>query len=207
MNQSVTKTVLNVGGNSKQIALPAHFKGFEHVLLDIDAARGPDLIWDARELLGLASQQYDAIYCSHSLEHFYRHDIQKVLKGFVHLLKPGGFVQIRVPDLYQIFKAVIEDKVGLDEVLYEAPAGSITPLDTIYGYGEIIQNSGNDYFAHKTGFTDATLRRALSTAGFQHVFMTQGFYEINCFATVRDVQDWVARLLDLQTTFGFDTLA
>ena len=42
--------VLNVGGNSKAIALPPIFDGYEHLLLDIDPTGKPDLLCDAREL-------------------------------------------------------------------------------------------------------------------------------------------------------------
>ena len=44
------KKVLNVGGNNKSIALPPHYAGFEHLLLDIDPAGSPDIVCDAREL-------------------------------------------------------------------------------------------------------------------------------------------------------------
>ena len=36
--------VLNVGGNSKAIALPPIFDGYEHLLLDIDPTGKPDLL-------------------------------------------------------------------------------------------------------------------------------------------------------------------
>ena len=65
--------VLNVGGNNKSIALPPHFAGWEHILLDIDRKGNPDIVLDARKLTQLAPAAYDAVYCAHNLEHYYRH--------------------------------------------------------------------------------------------------------------------------------------
>src|SRR5438045_1858589 len=91
--------VLNVGGGSKEIPLPPHYADWEHVLLDIDPTAKPDVVCDARGLSALPAAEYDAIYCSHNLEHYYKHDGIKVLRGFMHVLKPNGFAEIRVPDI------------------------------------------------------------------------------------------------------------
>ncbi len=67
--------VLNVGGNNKNILLPQIYAGWEHILLDIDPAGKPDLALDARLLGTIAPAQFDAIFCSHNLEHYYRHEV------------------------------------------------------------------------------------------------------------------------------------
>lgn len=36
--------VLNVGGNSKDIALPALYEGWEQILLDVDPQGKPDIV-------------------------------------------------------------------------------------------------------------------------------------------------------------------
>ena len=98
------RRVLNVGGGSKAIPIPPHYAAWEHVLLDIDPAGGPDLVCDARRLDTLPAQQFDAVYCSHNLEHYYRHDTGSVLRGFLHVLKFDGFAEIRVPDLRSVMQ-------------------------------------------------------------------------------------------------------
>src|ERR1044072_1416623 len=56
------KRVLNVGGGSKAIALPARYSGSDHVLLDIDDKPGVDIVADARDLrLHNSHGPYDAI--------------------------------------------------------------------------------------------------------------------------------------------------
>ena len=42
--------VLNVGGNSKEIAIASQYDGWQQDLLDIDASQNPDILADAREL-------------------------------------------------------------------------------------------------------------------------------------------------------------
>ena len=121
--------VLNVGGNSKAIALPPMFDGYEHLLLDIDPTGQPDLLCDARELTGTPAAQYDAIYCSHNLEHYFRHDVPRVLAGFIHVLKPHGFAHIRVPDIQEVMRVVAEHRLEPDDVLYHT--GNGTPIHEI----------------------------------------------------------------------------
>ena len=176
------KRVLNVGGGSKSIPLPSEYGGFAHVLLDIDPQGAPDIVLDGRRLGELAPGQFDAIYCSHNLEHYFRHDVPKVLAGFFHVLKPGGFAQIRVPDLIELMRRVVQGKIDLEETLYVSPAGPIAPLDVIYGFGRQIETSGVDFFAHKTGFSDQSLSRAVERAGFSPNFARVADLEINLLA-------------------------
>jgi SAM-dependent methyltransferase len=176
------KRLLNVGGGSKATQLPKEYAGFEHVLMDIDPAGKPDIILDGRKIIGLPPEQFDAVYCSHNLEHYFRHDVPKVLEGFFHVLKPGGFAQIRVPDLVELMRTTIQKNIDLEEMLYVSPMGPIAPLDVIYGYGRQIETSGNDYFAHKTGFSAQSLSRAVEKAGFSPNFAKLGDLEINLIA-------------------------
>jgi SAM-dependent methyltransferase len=164
------KKVLNVGGNNKNIPIPPHFGGFEHLLLDIDPRVAPDVLCDARQLGSLPAAQFDAVYCSHNLEHYYRHDVRRVLAGFLHVLKPGGFAQLIVPDLQAVMKAAVERGLDVEDVLYQSPSGPINVLDVLYGYGVEIERSGLDFYAHKTGFSQKALVRALQQAGFGHVY-------------------------------------
>lgn len=180
----VHPTVLNVGGNTKTIPIPPHYDGWGHVLLDIDPRRGADVVCDARELLGLARAQFDAVYCSHNLEHYYRHDVPRVLAGFLHVLNDAGFAEIRVPDVPAALRKMLEDGLDLDDALYEAPVGPIQVIDLIYGWGPEIERSGNDFFAHKTGFSRKTLNEQLLATGFAEVWDAPPFapYELRALA-------------------------
>ena len=176
------KRVLNVGGNSRNIALPPIFDGWEKVLLDIDPKGNPDIVCDARELSRLPGGEYDAVYCSHNLEHYHRHEVRLVLDGFKHVLNTGGFIFVRVPDIAEVMQLAVERELDIEDVLFHnGIAGDITVQDVIYGFGAEIERSGNDYFAHKTGFSCKSLTRALNTAGFAHVFLGTDALEIHAF--------------------------
>ncbi len=162
--------MLNVGGGSKAIALPPHFQDWEQLLLDIDPRGGADLVCDARALRQTVDANvFDAVYCSHNLEHYYRHDVDKVLQGFLHVLKNEGFAEIRVPDIGGLVRLLARDGLDLEQEIYRSPAGPITAHDMIYGYGPEIEQSGQDFYAHKTGFSADTLVRALRASGFAEI--------------------------------------
>jgi hypothetical protein len=122
------------------------------------------------------------VYCSHNLEHYYRHDVPKVLAGFLHVLQDGGFAHIRVPDLHAVMREVVEKNLDLEDVLYVSPAGPIMVLDVLYGYGVEIEHSGHDFYAHKTGFTRNSLLRILQASGFQSIYSSAGNREIRAIA-------------------------
>ena len=178
----MTRRVLNVGGGSKKIPLPPHYDGWEHHLLDIDPLGKPDFVCDARELQNLEGASYDAVWCSHNLEHYWRHDVPRVLAGFIHVLKPDGFAEIRVPDMRAVFKEMLTKGMDIDDVLYDSDAGPITINDVIYGYGPQIEKSGLDFYAHKNGFTVNTLGGALKKAGFTTIFIGPGTFELVALA-------------------------
>jgi len=176
------KKVLNVGGNSKAIALPSQYAEFEHILLDIDPKGSPDIVCDARNLHRLDAGQFDAVYCSHNLEHYYRHDVKMVPAGFLHVIKEGGFAHIRVPDIHEVMRTAIRRGLDIDDVLYHAPVGPILVSDVLYGYNVEIEQSGQDFFAHKTGFTQKSLFKALQRAGFEKIYSMTGNFEIDALA-------------------------
>jgi SAM-dependent methyltransferase len=188
---------LNVGGNNRQIPVPEHFAGWEHHLLDIDPVGEPDVLCDARELTTLPPATYDAVYCSHNLEHYYDHEVPRVLAGFVHVMKPEGFAHIRVPDLISVFMAMQERNIDFDATLYDSPAGPMSPLDVIYGWRRKIAASGVDFYAHKTGFSQPSLVRTLHRAGFRHVFSGRGFYEVSAYAFVNEPTDQQRAMLGI----------
>jgi len=158
--------LLNVGGGECRNIGP-DYADYDHVLLDIDPAVKPDIIWDALDLKALNPDQFDLVYSSHNLEHFYDHQVPVVLAGMLHVLKPGGAVHIRVPDIVGAFRVMIDSGKELTDTLYVTKRGfPVRTLDVIYGWGWVIAQSGQPFFAHKTGFSVKTLYRALAQAGF-----------------------------------------
>ena len=191
------RMVLNVGGNNKKIPLPPQYHGWHHVLLDIDEGGNPDIVCDARSLTQLSPLQFDAIYCSHNLEHYYRHDVARVLAGFNHVLKEDGFIHIRVPDIGELMRVVSDKGLDIDDLLYISPAGPVHVGDVIYGFAPEIERSGNDFFAHKTGFTQKSLHSHLQAAGLKYIHMWSENLEINAIALKSKPSEHVSKLFNI----------
>jgi SAM-dependent methyltransferase len=162
------KTILHVdpGHRDNGAKLPAAFQGSEwqEIRLDIDPANEPDIVGSMLDMAAVANASVDAIYSAHNIEHVYAHEVPLVLKEFLRVLKPDGFLVVTCPDLQTVCQRVVEDKLG--EAVYTSPAGPITPLDILYGHGAALA-AGHHTMAHKCGFTLKTLTQALQAAGFQ----------------------------------------
>lgn len=161
------KRVLNVGGGQSR-DLPERYFGWKQDLLDIDEKVAPDILGDAREMLTLDRDAYDAIYCSHNLEHYYQHEVPVVLAGFAHVLKPGGAVDIAVPNVMSVLKQMFERKLDISDVFYRVTGGPVRFHDVLYGW-DAAMSRGNLYYAHKCGFSPLSLEQALRAAGFEQI--------------------------------------
>lgn len=142
------------GGDS----LPEWAQGkYQEVRLDISPDNQPDILASMTDMGEIGT--YDAIHCSHALEHLMPHEVNVALKEFHRVLNPNGFAVVFVPDL--------EDVKATEDVLFVAPCGPITGLDLLYGLRSLLHVQ--PYMAHRTGFTAETLRKAFKDAGFGSV--------------------------------------
>jgi hypothetical protein len=167
--------VLNVGGGSRD--LPERYAGWQQDLLDIDPANKPDILCDVRRLppdfVERSVGSYDAIYCSHVIEHLYQHELTAVLKSFIPLLTSDGVVEIFAPNLTHAMKSMLSANLDLNDVWYRTEAGlPVTFHDVFYGWSAAMQQ-GNLYFAHKCGFTALSLGVLLQSAGYARVVVTE----------------------------------
>ena len=172
--------VLNVGGGANR-ALPKQYTGWEQDVLDIDPDVKPDICCDALKMRTLPAARYDAIFCSHNLEHFHTHEVPTVLDGFKHVLKPAGYAHIAVPDVLALMHAVVDGKRDIEDTWYVSPSGPITYREVLYGHGRMIAQ-GNVYYCHKTGFSEKSLTVRLKQAGFAKVFTASDGCSLHAFA-------------------------
>jgi hypothetical protein len=54
--------------------------------------------------------------------------------------------------------------------------------DVLYGFGPEIERSGQDFYAHKTGFSPKSLALVLRENAFAHQVVLRGNLEIRCYA-------------------------
>lgn len=162
------KTVLNVGCGGSPIDhsfFPPN--QWREVRLDIDPNVKPHIVASVLEMGNIG--QFDAIYSSHNIEHVYSHQVPILLSEFFRVLKPGGKAVITCPDLKAVAAHI--GSSGLEVALYESPAGPITALDILYGHRGMVA-TGNEFYAHKTGFTAYTLGEKLKAAEFVNIEIT-----------------------------------
>ena len=166
-----TKKFLHVGcgGNYKDRTTPGFASDdWKEVRLDIDESANPDIISSVLDLSVIDTESFDAIFSSHNIEHVYTHEVPIMLREFLRVLNDDGYFVVNCPNLIPVARLIVEDK--LTEPAYISPAGPISPLDILHGHGASIKR-GNEFMAHKTGFTPKSLDAALSEAGFKSIGM------------------------------------
>jgi len=94
---------------------------------------------------------------------------------------------------------VVEKNLDIDDALYHIPAGPILVRDVFYGWHVEIAQSGNDYYAHKTGFTSKSLAASLQRAGFSYGALCRPLseYEVRAIGFRQAPSDAQAKLLGL----------
>ena len=85
------KRLLNVGCG-------LHFHP-DWVNVDVVPASSGVIAADVRKGLPFADENFDAVYCSHVLEHFSQPEAASLLRHMHRVLRPGGVIRIAVPDL------------------------------------------------------------------------------------------------------------
>jgi hypothetical protein len=98
------------------------------------------------------------------------------LREFRRVLVPCGFALIRTPDIEAVAQFILDGRIK--DVIYNSPAGPITPLDMLYGHGASIAR-GAQAMRHGTAFTQDSIGDDLLQAGFAELRVTRtDTYEI-----------------------------
>jgi ubiquinone/menaquinone biosynthesis C-methylase UbiE len=146
-------------------------KGFDvsvsqELRLDMNPDVALDVLGTVTDMAAVAAGSVDAIDSSHNIEHLYSHEVPMALAEFKRVLGPKGFLVITCPDLQSVCALVADDK--LTEATYVSEAGSIAPLNILYGLRPAMA-SGNLFISHRCGFTLKVLLGVLQEAGFLKV--------------------------------------
>lgn len=165
----MTRRVLHVGCGSKTIAsMPEIFRTGEwaETRLDINPDANPDILCSMTDMAPVPTASFDAVWSAHNLEHLYFHEVVPALREFARVVRPGGFVMVAVPDLQTVAERIAQGRI--DEPIYTSPAGPVCPLDVIYGLRPALE-AGNEFMAHKMGFTAESLGECFIDAGLGKV--------------------------------------
>lgn len=140
------KKILDLGCGPLQEVFP------EGIATRVDQREevNPDYRCDLRAL-PFENESWDIVYSSHTLEHFRPKDVPIVLEEWIRVLKPGGEMRLKIPDLEFAAKQVLNG--GLD----------IMGHNVLFGQGD----GEYDYDVHRNGFTEKTLRAMIESKGLK----------------------------------------
>lgn len=168
------RTVLHVGcGLYAPTKLHPLFRTdyWREVRVDIDPRVSPDLIASLTDLSPVRDGSANAVWSSHNLEHLEGHEVLPALRELRRVLSSDGFLIATTPDIEHVGQLIGQGR--LEDVVYESPAGPITPLDIMFGHQASIA-AGNGFMAHRTAFSAARLGRSLTKAGFAKAIVQRG---------------------------------
>ncbi|WP_341527582.1 methyltransferase domain-containing protein [Nostoc sp. UHCC 0302] len=124
--------------------------------IDFQDFHNPDIVADIKKLDMLPSDFYEEIIAQDCLEHFPRADTEPALAEWSRLLKSGGILKLRVPNLIGLLELFLwESKQTVEE--------QKLLVQCMYG----TQAYDGDW--HLTGFTQILLEHYLEKARFTNI--------------------------------------
>jgi ubiquinone/menaquinone biosynthesis C-methylase UbiE len=123
---------------------------------DPEAEKEPEILCDAKQI-PLEDECADVLQAIHLFEHFYRWQIDDVLKEWKRLLKPGGLLILELPNLVKCCQNYLEGRMR---------GGKNPDQLSRWGiYGD--PRTGNPYMNHPWGYSPDELISILQEAGFR----------------------------------------
>ena len=174
MERGREKRMLNAGSGPANGAEHPAFDPSEwkQIRIDIDPRTAPDLVGSISNMRGvIEDDSFDAVWCSHCIEHLHDHEVLPALHEFRRILNDDGFAIVSCPNLGAVAKLIVSEDI--ESVAYLSPAGPIRLLDMIFGHSQSIE-TGHLYMAHRTGFTVDRLGRLAANAGFAEARVLEG---------------------------------
>lgn len=127
---------LNIGSGTNRI------QGYLSVDLYTPEA---DMGLDCSKPLPFDAESVDNIYTSHFIEHLSRQEWMSVYPSWCYVLKPGGSIEIRCPDIVKVCQMMVDNP--RDERNHQILFG--------------LQHTEGEY--HKSGFTERYLTNCFPT--------------------------------------------
>jgi len=144
-------------GNSKKLNIGCGGKVMEgYVNCDIFEGPTVDEVFSMDEI-PYEDGTISGIHSEHSLEHVGYAKIYKTLDEWSRVLKPGGELLLKIPDVDLCCKSLIESKNPKYREWYKF---------TIYGYQKALAQEEDEAQYHRWGFNKDDIRHELESRGF-----------------------------------------
>ncbi len=171
-NKKKKNRKLELGPGDKRIA------GFE--TMNLFKNQVTDYVGDCFCHLPFDEDTFDIVYASHILEHAPWYKLNPVLKEWRRVLKPGGQIEIWVPDGLKIAKAFVDAETDNSEEwkkdnwfrFNEKKDSSIWFAARMFSYGDGLGTRGHRNW-HLATFSPRLLKSLLEENGFENItFLT-----------------------------------
>lgn len=158
--------------------------GFIHV--DVLRGGNVDVRADCRFLTWLKPNSVDHLYAAHLVEHFSYTEIMEILRSWFEVLKPGGKLQVKLPDLDFLCRAYVDGIHSPEEVMIALYGGFADYPGGPDGWEKISGNPNwqrntiktgeiphpgvyNHWAAHKAMYNYEMLAARLAKVGFERI--------------------------------------
>ena len=150
-------------------------EGFE--TLDIQKRDNVDHVADASGKLPFDDNSFNLVYAAHVLEHFYWRQVEDALKEWCRIIKPGGALEIWVPDGLMVAEHWLMAEKGNAKLIkkynLKTYRRSMVKQDPCLWANAKINSIGGIHHPpfgdHKVFFSRRYLNKALVQAGFLKV--------------------------------------
>lgn len=162
-NQGKTNRKLEFGSST------GRRQGFETV--NIVPGRAVDYVLDCTRRLPFANDTFDLIYASHVIEHLPWYSLCEVLQEWVRVLRPGGRLELWVPDGLKVCQSVLAAE---NDRLVGCPDGwaMLNPTGDAYLWanGRLFYGANPHYPSwHKAMYTPKSLVAIMQGLGLRDV--------------------------------------
>ncbi len=156
---------LNLGCGDKIIS------GYINVdVVESRAGRSPDVICDLHELIPFDADYADEVMAIHVVEHFWRWEIEAVLREWIRVLKPGGKLILECPNLQSACEAFLADP----DVRSRPDKSGQTTMWVLYGDPSWM----DPLMVHRWGYTPGSLANLLHSLGLVDVKQERAQYKL-----------------------------
>lgn len=148
---------------------PNRIEGFE--TLNIVPGPNVDYIGDASKRLTFEDKTFDMVYTSHILEHIPWYQTIETLIEWVRVIRPGGSLEVWVPDGLKICKVLIDADENLKSEIPDEWCVKNPDKDPyVWAAGRIFWGANPNYPSwHQALFTPRYLSQIMEKAGLQNI--------------------------------------
>lgn len=146
-----------------------HIEGFE--TMNIVPGTNVDYIGDASKRLPFKKDTFDLVYASHILEHIPWYQTIDTLMEWVRVIRPGGSLEIWVPDGLKICKVLIDAEKNQESTIPdEWCVRNPDKSPHIWVAGRLFWGANLNYPSwHRSLFTPRYLSQVMQKAGLQNI--------------------------------------